>query len=79
MPGKVFVSYSKQDKKLKDRVVQQLKVLAGEGLEVWTDADIPAGADWLPAIEKAMAECQVALLLISSGFLTTGFVTEKEV
>ena len=79
MPGKVFVSYSKQDETLKNRIVQHLKVLTCEGLEVWSDEDIPPGDDWLPAIEAAMADCQVALLLISPDFLTTGFILGKEV
>ena len=79
MPGKVFISYSQQDEAWKNRVVQHLNVLNCEGLTVWSDADIPAGANWLPAIEAAMADCQVALLLISRGFLTTRFVTDTEV
>ena len=79
MPGKVFVSYSQQDEEWKNRVVQHLKVLSCEGLEVWSDDDIAPGDDWLPAIETAMADCQVALMLISSGFLTTDFINRVEV
>ncbi|HNE00392.1 MAG TPA: toll/interleukin-1 receptor domain-containing protein, partial [Plasticicumulans sp.] len=80
MPGKVFVSYSHKDEKWKDRVVEQLGVLGFDGLlEVWEDRQIAAGDDWKPAIQKAIAECDAALLLISASFLTSKFIRGEEV
>ena len=69
----VFISYSHKDEAWKDRLVAQLGVLAGEGLETWDDRRIAGGDDWLPEIEQAMANCDVALLLISASFLTSKF------
>jgi len=76
---RVFLSYSHQNETWKDRVVKQLGVLAGEGLEVWDDRRIAAGADWEPEIERAIANCDVALLLISADFLTSRFILGQEV
>ncbi|RTK98897.1 MAG: TIR domain-containing protein [Lysobacterales bacterium] len=80
MPGKVFISYSREDAFWLERVTEQLAVLRTAGrLEVWDDRSIGAGSDWLPAIEQAMAECHVALLLVSAPFLGSKFITTTEV
>jgi hypothetical protein len=54
-------------------------VLADAGLETWDDRDIAAGDDWLPAIEDAIAHCDVALLLVPRHFLTSPFIRGQEV
>jgi hypothetical protein len=77
--AKVFISYSHQDEGWKNRVVRQLGVLAAEGLEVWDDRRIDGGDDWLAEIEQAIAACDVALLLISSHFLTSKFILGQEI
>ena len=77
---RIFISYSHDDEKWKDRVVSQLGVLEHEGLlSFWEDRQIAAGDDWLPEIETAMASCGVALLLISAKFLTSEFIRGNEV
>lgn len=77
----VFISYSHKQTKLKDRLVTHLRVLQIEGIleDVWDDSRIGAGEDWLPAIEQAMAQAQVAILLISADFLTSKFILSEEV
>lgn len=77
--AKVFISYSHQDEGWKDRLVKQLNVLSGPGLEVWDDQRIAAGDAWKAEIENAIATCDVALLLISADFLTSQFILSKEV
>ena len=83
-PTKVFVSYSHLDA-LGDvnwlhEVSTHLKVSAAQGTMVeWTDQQIEVGSDWLPAIERALAQCGVAILLISKDFLTSDFVTRVEI
>lgn len=77
--AKIFVSYSHHDESWKKRVVKQLQVLATEGLEVWDDRRIVAGADWEPEIAQAIAGCDVAVLLISADFLTSRFIVGQEV
>jgi len=79
MAGKVFISYSHLDEVWKNRVVSQLKVLSGEGLEVWDDRRINAGDKWRAEIETALNACDVALLLISAEFLTSGFILKEEI
>ncbi|MEY2631817.1 MAG: hypothetical protein RIR00_471 [Pseudomonadota bacterium] len=76
---RIFISYSHLDEKWKNRVVKHLNVLAEEGLIVWDDRKISAGAEWLKEIEEAMDHCEVALLLISPDFLTSDFITRNEI
>jgi formylglycine-generating enzyme required for sulfatase activity len=76
----IFISYSHDDERWKNRLVSQLGVLEYEGLlSVWEDRQIAAGDDWLPEIEAAIQSCGVALLLISAQFLTSKFIRGKEV
>ncbi|HEY6897786.1 MAG TPA: TIR domain-containing protein [Rhodocyclaceae bacterium] len=77
--ARIFISYSHQDEAWKDRLVRQLGVLATEGLETWDDRRISGGDDWQPEIEQAIANCDVALLLISAHFLTSQFILGKEI
>lgn len=76
----IFISYSHQDEVWKDRLVQQLGVLEGEGLfTVWHDRKIGLGQDWFPEIERAIQAARVAILLISANFLTSDFIKRKEI
>ncbi len=61
----------------KERVVKHLKVLAGLG--VWDDRRIAAGADWEAEIARAIADCNLALLLVSADFLTSRVILGQEV
>lgn len=75
--AKVFLSYSHQDEKWKERVSKHLLVL-GEP-EVWDDRQINLGTDWLPAIESAIKSADIAILLISVDFLASNFIRTQEV
>lgn len=80
MAKRVFISYSHEDEKWKDLVVQHLGVPMGDPqLQLWDDGRIPAGATWLTEIEDAIQGCEVALLLISADFLASEFIREVEV
>lgn len=75
---KVFISYSHRDEAWKDRIHRQLAVL-GDVFALWDDRRIAGGDAWQAEIETALAECDVALLLISADFLTSGFILGEEV
>jgi len=76
----VFISYSHKDEACKDRLVSHLGVLQHEGLfDLWDDRRIGAGEDWEKEIEEAMANANVAILLVSADFLTSKFIRGTEV
>jgi hypothetical protein len=77
---KVFVSYSHQDERWRERIVGQLAVLAEEGLiELCNDRQIGAGDAWFEEIHEQMLRARIALLLVSSSFLTSRFIRDEEV
>lgn len=77
---KIFISYSHQDKGWKDLLVRHLEILALEGLcDVWDDRRIETGEDWKPAIEKALDEAHIAILMVSADFLGSNFIRTEEV
>ena len=77
---KVFVSYSHKDNEMLQRVKTHLKVLEHEGVKIdlWEDTQIRAGNKWLIDIEKALSLTKVAILLISTDFLASDFIQNKE-
>ena len=76
----VFISYSHEDEAQKAQLLSQLGVLQNAGLiDLWSDDRISAGDDWKDKIEQAMAGARVAVLLITSNFLTSNFILNKEV
>ena len=48
-------------------------------MALWDDSQIEPGAKWRAAIETALAEAKVALLLVSDAFLASEFVMNEEV
>ena len=76
----IFISYSHQDEKWKDALQKQLRVLQLHAdFMVWDDRQIEIGDNWLPRIEEAIAAAKVAILLISSDFLISEFVSRQEI
>jgi CheY-like chemotaxis protein len=78
-PPKVFISYSHKDEHFKDELIIMLASLQRRGvIDAWQDRRIEPGFEWFRSIQEAMNECQIALLLVSSDFLASEFVTGNE-
>ena len=76
---KVFISYSHRDKHWLERLQMHLEPLERKGLlERWDDMCIQPGTRWREEIEQALANAQVAVLLISDDFLTSDFIADHE-
>jgi hypothetical protein len=76
----LFISYSHKDEELKEQLLQQLRVLESAGLlEIWLDDQISPGANWLDEINKALLQADIAVLLVTSSFLTSKFIQDREV
>ena len=78
----MFISYTRLDRAWVDRLQRMMAPLlraGGQQVRLWDDSQIEAGAKWRPAIETALAEAKVALLLVSDAFLASEFVINEEV
>src|SRR5882724_5369591 len=65
-PPEVFVSYSSKDKKYKDDLLKQLKVLAEQKvISTWHDGLLVPGQKWNDEIVEHLDSSRVILLLIS--------------
>lgn len=75
----VFLSYSHKDKKFLDQLLTHLKPLERAGLVTyWSDLQIAAGSPWFQEIGKALASARAGVLLVTSDFLASDFIHEKE-
>src|SRR3954454_5115443 len=75
----VFVSYSRADAYWLQRFQVLLKpLLRRRRLQLWADTAVAGGQGWHPAIERAIAQSAVALLLVSGDFLASDFIMAQE-
>ena len=75
MPDSIFLSYSHDDAQWKTAI---LKHLTPWKIAIWNDSDIEIGSRWLERINVALGSCSAALLLLSSSYLSSEFITQNE-
>ncbi len=76
----VFVCYSHQDEKEKDRLLVHLDVLQKNvGIDLWSEDRTGPGADWQAEIDRAIVEARIAILFITADFLRSDFLIDKVV
>lgn len=76
---KVFISYAHEDEAHRETLGKHLSALEREGLiNIWHDRMITAGREWAGAIDAALQEAGVVLLLISADFLDSDYCNDVE-
>jgi len=79
LPLNVFMSYAHEDEAHRETLARHLRALEDEGLiRLWHDRKITAGREWAGAIDEALADSQIVLLLISADFLASEYCNDKE-
>ena len=76
--NQVFVSYSHADEEYLKRLRVHLNLLERRNIKIWTDKDIEPGMRWQDEITSALAKTKVAILMISTDFLNSDFITRQE-
>jgi hypothetical protein len=71
---KVFISYTRKDGEIAQRLVQQLK---DAGFEAWDDREIMPGDNWAEKISQALKESQAMVVLISAAALNSEWVRRE--
>ena len=79
--NRIFLSYSHKDKEWVDRlkvmITPYLRAAESE-LDFWDDSRLQAGQQWDAEIHHALAEAGVGVALVSSSFLGSPYVMDKE-
>lgn len=75
----IFVSYSHNDKELRNELEKDLNILKRQyDITSWSDGEIPAGREWAHEIEEHLSKADIILLLISPDFLASNYCYEEE-
>lgn len=76
---RLFVCYSHQDDRFRKRLMKHLDPIAIEGtLTTWVDTQIGLGQRWRNQIAAALANADVAILLVSADFQASNFISTVE-
>ena len=75
-PPAVFISYAHNDKTYFDIFIQYLQTHSG--WTIWTDRNIEIGSGWYQSIQSSIKDSDIAVLLISANFISSGFIKEHE-
>ncbi|HEX5154631.1 MAG TPA: toll/interleukin-1 receptor domain-containing protein [Parafilimonas sp.] len=73
---KVFVSYAHKDKDYFNVFIENLA--AQSNWNMWTDKNIEIGSNWYERIQQAITDSDMAVLLVSAFFISSGFIKENE-
>lgn len=75
----VFLSYSRKDKDMLDKLITHLAGLRRTGkITTWHDRDIEAGNEWEPELLEKLDTADIILLLISAEFIDSDYCYGKE-
>ncbi|HTI70514.1 MAG TPA: TIR domain-containing protein [Candidatus Limnocylindria bacterium] len=79
---RVFISYSHQNKLIAISLIEALKTHFKSSksyiMEFWIDQDLMVGDDWDSTIQKAIANSDFGLFLVSSDLLASSYTINKE-
>ncbi len=77
---RVFIAYSRKDHTWLERLLEVLKpfVRAGD-VDVWSDERITTTRLWRDEIDQALAAADAGIMLVSTAFLASDFVTDHEI
>ena len=79
--NKIFISYSSNDRDLRQIFELQLKVYLTSAKHkyeiIWSDVEIPTGSEWDVEIKTALNQSNIGILLISPMFLGSKYCLEE--
>jgi hypothetical protein len=76
---RIFLSYAHADEDLKKELDKHLMPLKRSGkIETWNDRELIAGQEWNEEILSELNKAEIILLLISSDFIASQYIWEKE-
>jgi|APFre7841882724_1041349.scaffolds.fasta_scaffold00795_5 hypothetical protein len=76
---RIFLSYAHKDEVLKKELDKHLMPLKRSGkIETWNDRELIAGQEWNDEILSELNKADIILLLISSDFIASQYIWEKE-
>lgn len=79
-PVRLFISFAKEDEAFRLKLERHLQGLMHQSLiTFWDQSQIRAGENWVEQIRKQLSKAEIVLMLVSSNFLSSSYIYDKEV
>ena len=77
--SQIFISYSHKDEEWRRLIENMLHpLLQRADFSSWSDTKIQSGADWQRELYSELKRSRIVIPLVSSDYLASNFITEKE-
>lgn len=75
----IFIAFANQDRDVRDKLLRQMNLVKDrQGWNIWTAKEIKAGERWGEEIERRLQDSEVVILLLSTDFFNSKYITETE-
>src|ERR1044071_6526504 len=74
---RVFISYSRHDRRDLDELLKHLSVLRDDGVTVFYDEELLAGDEWAKELTERFEASSVILLLVTASYLAGEYATRE--
>lgn len=79
-PLNTFLCYAREDRRTVEALKKHLTVYHRNGLlNIWSDINILAGADWDATIKEQLKQSDIILMFISADFINSKYIEEVEI
>lgn len=76
---RIFISYSRKDKRFKDELKSHLKLIERYGVaKAWSCEQMVAG-EWDHQIQSELSDSDIIIYMVSDNFLASDYIMDKEV
>jgi len=75
----IFIAFANQDRDVRDRLLGHMNLVsARQGWQIWSAKEIKAGEKWDAEIQQRLFDSEVVILLLSTDFFNSKYITEIE-
>lgn len=75
----IFIAFANEDRDVRDKLLRQMNLVKDrQGWLIWSASELKGGDPWDTEIKRRLMDSDVVLLLLSTDFFNSSYITETE-